>query len=544
MKADFIELLKNMSEEPRKRQRIEDGESASVSDYQQDCVKSRLEEKRLEIQSLKKENQTLVDENSKLQSYISKFKSGVAKVIKKQHLTDLQSLYQAYTADLSYEFQPGSAFEGLITEDESIAELSLLAKSCIKPLLIAIEKFKSGYTQEDITRKITTLQDAYIKASFQFSEYKSEIQQLKSLNTRLNETITTKNNELEELKIVKENLNIKLIKSASALNCKCRCRCGARKNDDEEEYDDIKELKAEINKLREEKKYYTAIAEEKIEKLNKLQFEMEVSEERFVRTKAFKSLVSQAKNIVKNIESLKKTNEELQKTNEDFNDNKYKEFKSLIIREEGERGHLESQIQALHIKLANTEKERDEALSMLNLLKKEKVHQKTSSNYKYIIEDLEEEKNRLKKQLNEYLKEKNDAVLRLEEEQKKINELKDQLYIKEIELSKTTKPEETIDQSDSDINVRLKEYRLEINELKNQLKFKDVNISKNESAIRQLKQDLKNEKRNNENLINEIDVTGNAYEETMKKNKSLAAQLVEQEQNCIQLMNERLKENS
>jgi hypothetical protein len=82
MKADFIELLKNMSEEPRKRQRIEDGESASVSDYQQDCVKSRLEEKRLEIQSLKKENQTLVDENSKLQSYISKFKSGVAKVIK------------------------------------------------------------------------------------------------------------------------------------------------------------------------------------------------------------------------------------------------------------------------------------------------------------------------------------------------------------------------------------------------------------------------------------------------------------------------------
>ena len=218
---------------------------------------------------------------------------------------------------------------------------------------------------------------------------------------------------------------------------------------------------------------------------------MEVSEERFVRTKAFKSLVSQAKNIVKNIESLKKTNEELQKTNEDFNDNKYKEFKSLIIREEGERGHLESQNQALHIKLANTEKERDEALSMLNLLKKEKVHQKTSSNYKYIIEDLEEEKNRLKKQLNEYLKEKNDAVLRLEEEQKKINELKDQLYIKEIELSKTTKPEETIDQSDSDINVRLKEYRLEINELKNQLKFKDVNISKNESAIRQLKQDSK-----------------------------------------------------
>lgn len=69
-----------MSDEPRKRPRTDDGDLVSVSDYQQDCIKSRLEDKRLEILSLKKENQSLLDENSSLHTYISKFTSGWAKV--------------------------------------------------------------------------------------------------------------------------------------------------------------------------------------------------------------------------------------------------------------------------------------------------------------------------------------------------------------------------------------------------------------------------------------------------------------------------------
>jgi E3 ubiquitin-protein ligase BRE1 len=388
------------------------------------------------------------------------------------------------------------------------------------------------------------LQDTYIKATAQFSEYLSEIHQLKNLNSRQLDLINLKNNEIDELKVSKESITNRLNKSLVALGCKCRCRCGARTNDFDEEYDDIKEIKAELYRLREEKKYYSSQLEEKTERAIKLQMEAEVSEERFVRSKAFKSLVSQARSIIKHTETLKKTNEELQKTNDEFNEAKNKEIRNIIAREEEKRNSIESQIQSMQIKLSVLEREKDEALSKIKVLTKEKAHRELSSNYKYIIEDLEEEKTRLKRQLAEYSKEKNEALARLEEEQKKNNELKDLLYLKEIDTTKPLKEENYAGLNDSELNVRLKEYRTEVNELKNQLKSKELALSKHESIIRQLKQDLKIEKRTNESLINEIEVTGNAYEETMKKNKSLAAQLVEQEQNCIQLMNERLKEEN
>ena len=389
------------------------------------------------------------------------------------------------------------------------------------------------------------LQDTYIKNSFQFSEYGSEIQQLKNLNARLNERLSQKSSEIDELKASKENINLKLLKSISALNCKCICRCGARKSEanDNEEYADIRQLKAEHNKLREEKKYYSGQLEEKVEKLTKLQLEMEVSEERFIKSRAFKSLINQARSIVKNMENLKKNNEDLQKINDDFNDAKCKEIKNILAKEEEKRNSFETQIQAMHSKISNIERERDEALSSINLWKKEKIHQKTTVNFKFIIEDLEDERNRLKKQIAESSKEKAEISSRLEEEQKKVNELRDVVMLKEIEITKLHKDEPIEFKNDDDLNSRLRDYRNEVLELKNQIKNKDLTISKNESNIRQIKQDLKIEKRNNDFLISEIEVTGNAYEETMKKNKLLAAQLVEQEQSCIQLMNERLREN-
>lgn len=425
-------------------------------------------------------------------------------------------------------------------------ELSQLTKSCIRPLLIAIDRFiKSGYTQDEISRKNLALQDAYIKASSQFSEYKSEIHQLKTLNLRLSGTIAAKSTEIEELKISRENMRIKLVKTTAAMNCKCKCRCGARRTDEnEEDFDDVKELKSENNKLKEEKKFYSAQLEEKVERLMKIQLEMEVSEERFIRSRAFKSLVSQAKNIAKSMESLKRHNDELQRINDDFNENKYKEIRNIQIREEEKRSALEVQIQSLHSKMSQIEKDKDEAISSLNLLKKEKVQQRTSVNYNYIIEDLEEERTRLKKQSNELNKEKNDLANRLEEEQRKNEELKDQAILREIEISKMSHEDFSKEITEDQAIVRLKEYRNEVDEFRSQIKLKDYTITRNESAIRQLKTDLKSEMRKNETLIKEIELTGNAYDETMKKNKSLASQLVDQDQNIIQLMNERLKENN
>ncbi|OMJ91680.1 hypothetical protein SteCoe_5707 [Stentor coeruleus] len=306
----------------------------------------------------------------------------------------------------------------------------------------------------------------------------------------------------------------------------------------------LEELKSELLKAKEEKKFIISHLEEKNEKLMKIQLEMEVSEERFVRSKAFKSLVSQARTVVKTMEQLKKNNEELQKINDDHIESKNRDLKLITNREEEKRQVLVDQMQNLQTRLTSIEKERDEALMNLNMLKKEKVHQKTSSNYRFVIEDLEEEKNRLRKQISDFNKEKSNLILRIEEEQKRSNDLCDALVLKDIEMSKDKKDTILSELPESELIQRLEDYKNELLELKNQIKIKDSVISKNESIIRQLKQDIKNEKRNNETLINEIDVTGNAYEEIVKKNKVLSSQLAEQEQNCIQLMNERLKENN
>ena len=290
--------------------------------------------------------------------------------------------------------------------------------------------------------------------------------------------------------------------------------------------------------------FYALAAEEKSEKIGKLQMEMEISEERFVRTKAFKSLISQAREVVKQMETLKKSNEELQKKNDEFNEQKIKEIRNILLKEDEKRTELETQLRTLTSKIIDLEKEKEDALNSLNIIKKEQIHMKTSNNFKSVIEDLEEEKHRLKKQIQDLSKDKSDLASRFEDEQRKVHELKDQILLKEIALQKYAKEESSTSISENELEFRLKEYKNEVTELKNQIKIKDNTISKLESTVRNVKNDLKNEKRNSEALFNEIEVTGNAYEETLKKNKTLAAQLLIIEQNCIQLMNERIREEN
>ena len=410
----------------------------------------------------------------------------------------MQSLCQAYTVDPSYQFQAGSAFNLLSRRtSESIPELVQLLKSCIHPLLTAIEKFKAGYSSEEINKKCLALQEAYISFSAQLSECKAENQQIKEKNLNLEEAVRKKQMEIEDLKATKDKLVVEVARNGSAVNCKCRCRCGARKSEIEEDYDDIKEIKAELSRVKEEKMFYALAAEEKSEKIGKLQMEMEISE-----------------------------------------------IMNILLKEDENLTELETQLRILTSTIVELEKEKEDAQNSLNIIKKEQIHMKTSNNFKSVIEDLEEEKIRLKKQIQDLSKEKSELNTRFEDEQRKVHELKDQIVLKEIALQKYAKEESSTSISENELEFRLKEYKNEVTELKNQIKIKDNTINKLESTVRNVKNDLKNEKRNSEALFNEIEVTGNAYEETLKKNKALAAQLLIIEQNCIQLMNERIREEN
>ena len=412
------------------------------------------------------------------------------------------------------------------------------------PLLSAIEKFKSGYTNEEMNKKCLALQEGYISFSAQLSEFKADAQLMREKIQALEEELGRKEGSIEELRREREKIVADMQRGSSGSRCKCRCRCGARKNDGEEAGEDLAEIKAELERVKEEKMFYVLAAEEKSEKIVKLQLELEVSEERFVKTKVFKSLINQSRDLLKQIDSLKKSNEDLQKKQEDFNEIKAKETRALMIKEEEKRLEVESQIKLLTSRIISLEKEKEEAISSLNMIKKEQLNMKKSNNFKSIIEDLEEEKIRLKKQIQELFKEKQELASRLEDEQRKVNEYKDQLSLKEIALQRSIKDEEVPVLNENEVETRLKEYKSELNELKSQLKLKESLINKLESTIRSLRNEIKSEKRNSETLLGEIEVAGNAYEETLKKNKSLCAQLQFNEQNYNQLVNQRIKEEN
>lgn len=70
-----------MSDDLRKRQRIEDREVSKPVEYNSEGSKPRADLKEDEIQALKRELNSLTTENSKLNSYISRFSSSLAMVI-------------------------------------------------------------------------------------------------------------------------------------------------------------------------------------------------------------------------------------------------------------------------------------------------------------------------------------------------------------------------------------------------------------------------------------------------------------------------------
>ena len=425
---------------------------------------------------------------------------------------------------------------------EAVPELLKLFSLTVPPLLAAIEKFKSGYTTEEINKKCLALQEGYISFSAQLSESKANTQVLKEKIVALEEEVLKKDGLVEELQRDREKIVADMERSLSASEAKARGPAG--KTDGPDGGQDLADVKAELERIKEERTFYVLAAEEKSEKIVKLQLELEVSEERFIKTKSFKSLISQSKDLLKQMESLKKSNEELQKKNEEFNDTKSKEIRAVMLKEEEKRSEVESQIKTLASRIISLEKEKEEAQTSLHMIRKEQINMKKSNNFKSIIEDLEEEKARLKKQCQELTKDKQELASRLEDEQRRVNECKDQLVLKEITLQKCFKEEKNQGLSDFEVEARLKEYKSELNEIKSQLKLKENMVSKLESSIRGLKYDIKTEKRNSETLLTEIEVTGNAYEETLKKNKALCAQLQFSEQNYNQLMNERIKEEN
>lgn len=88
---------------------------------------------------------------------------------------------------------------------------------------------------------------------------------------------------------------------------------------------------------------------------------MEVSEERFIQSKAFKSLIEQANTIKRQMERLKEENIELKKLNDENSITRQREIEAAQKSEEGNRTELRSAIEALQEQCKDLENEKSEA---------------------------------------------------------------------------------------------------------------------------------------------------------------------------------------
>ncbi len=410
-------------------------------------------------------------------------------------------------------------------------------------------------SQDELVRKNTELENEILNVKLiqvraELHDKQAESLVLRENVLRLHQSVVLHQDLYEETKIIKENLNLRLELAKEELKCKCPCRCGARKSgtdSNEEDLANVKELKEELKKLASERDYFKQQFNNEIEKCQKLQLELEVSEERFVQSRAFRKLVQQARELQKWFDSLRERNDELQRLHDEDLETRHREIQQLRAKEEDRRKQLVAQVEGLQAKFTTAEKERDEAKFALDeVTRKEQSQAKYMLELKSVIEDMDQDKARLTQQITQLKKQNETLYDKSEEDLKKIMELQDALHAKNSELAKLELVNELnrTQFSEQDLGNKLIEITQENLELKKLLETKENSLKMMHFKIDKLQNEVKNEKATAEMVLNELDLTGKAYEESLRKNRTLTFQLNEQEQNYMRLMSEKVKDSS
>ena len=262
--------------------------------------------------------------------------------------------------------------------------------------------------------------------------------------------------------------------------------------------EDIKILREELKKTAQERDYYNLKFFQEIEKSQRLQLELEVSEERFVQSKAFKKLMQQAKTLHKQMVTLRERNNELQRQNDEALDIKQREILQVKSKEEEIRQQLVAESEALKSNFISLKKERDEAIFILEDKSHKELGLNTElNNIKTLVEDMEREKNLFKKQILDLKKQNKELNRKSEEDYKKIIELQDQLQRCSNDLAdwemKISKQAPEPNLSDS-LQDRLLKYRNEIFDLRKMLKSCMNEIAIRDERISKFERELANKK--------------------------------------------------
>lgn len=364
-------------------------------------------------------------------------------------------------------------FDVLITESQGLEQLNELTKKCFHKLLETIEKvseYESGAIVENC------------RADLQSHEVLAENMRLKALNKKYLDEVSRLQELANLLSVEKSNLTIRLIK----------------KGDYQLSSQALEKTSENVEEIKNERDMFREMLNEETKKNTRTKFQQEVSNERVVQSRAFKTLIHQAKSLKKKLESYKDRIESLNRYKDEFNEMMRKETGSIMQKEEEKRDALAREIKGFQAKIVQLEREKSQAvLEVESLRALSKERKPKENNWHELVDCLSKDKENLKTQ-NLLLKQKNQEI------SKKLEELE----LKKLEPSSETE------------------------------------VVKLQKLVEDYRQKLKSEHQTTESLIAEIEVTGNAYENLEGKNKSLTFQLAEQENLYNKLLNEKLKESS
>jgi hypothetical protein len=226
--------------------------------------------------------------------------------------------------------------------------------------------------------------------------------------------------------------------------------------------------------------------------LENKKLELNVSEERFLASKPYQLLMSQAEAMMQHLDKLKDTNIELHKQKIELMNQKEIDLKNYEAKDNEKRADFERKIEDLTRQLEEEKSKGSSLLLKIEYLKNE-IESKNSTDFTSLLNYYESDKIKLNKTIDSLKNTKNDLSQKYSEEKEK-NENCEKLNMKlnsEIERLKLSLKNEGIDPD----NQNFQKFDIkEREEMKRQLRTRNDKIVLLEKKITKLKGELQIEK--------------------------------------------------
>lgn len=376
-----------------------------------------------------------------------------------------------------------SPFGVLINTEGTLEEVKELTLNGFQGLLAALEQLKHCESRY-FTEAHSVLIDDFARLSGTVNELQAELLRIGTQHANCTQEINRLRTENEEAQVRAETANLRLAMAGNPTDCKCPCRCGSRTSDEAKEKENQDQI--EINSLLSDYKGLKKQLDKEIRRKSQFEMELEVSEERFIKTRAFKHLLYESKDLYAELQKYKQRYYDIVNYKEDSENRKNNDIKGILDKED---------------------------------LKRETLKEKLAHNYAQISQ--------------------------LEIDKVKLTEELEILTQNLSTQNKTTAFTDLIDTYEKELQRKTAQHKQLAEQL---LKTQTTNPTAHSAApqdeITRLNQQLQNEKATSEALMAELGVMESAFGDLMMKNKNLTLQLNAHENSYTQVMNERVKETN